>query len=487
AVFDATHALLLKLIGEGKITGLRIDHPDGLWDPAGYYRHLQKAVFLSRCRQVHAEESTGNGHVDWATIEPALARAWEARRSGPDDDQRFHVVVEKILEPGEELPPSWRVAGPVRDEFARATTGLLVDPASRKAFDDLYARFTGEETDFHELVYEKKQLIMRVALASEVNVLAEAINRISEQDRHTRDFTLNNLRFAVREIIASFPVYRTYAVYEEGVIHPTDRRYIERAVVLAKRRNPASDPLVFDFVRDVLLLRRLEELSEEQRDERCRFGMKIQQLTGPVMAKGLEDTALYIDNRLVALNEVGSGPTTFGVSVDDFHKQCLERVRRWPRAMLTSSTHDTKRSEDVRARIAVLSEIPREWRAALNRWRRLNRKHKRRIEGVPAPSANDEYLLYQTLLGAWPFGEDAPGEEYVERIVAYALKAAREAQVETSWINPNAAYEDALTAFVRALLDVANANPFLDDLAPLRRKAARAGAFNALSQLLLKV
>jgi (1->4)-alpha-D-glucan 1-alpha-D-glucosylmutase len=487
AVFDATHALLLELVGEGTITGLRIDHPDGLWDPAGYYRHLQRATFLARCRGVHARAATVAGRLDWATIEPALATEWDEQLSDPENGQRFHVVVEKILEPGEELPPRWQVAGTVGYEFARATTGLLVDPVSKRAFDDLYARFTGEEIDFHGLVYEKKQLIMRVALASEVNVLAEAINRISEQNRHTRDFTLNNLRFAVREIIACFPVYRTYVVYDEGAIQPTDRRSIERAVALAKRRNPASDPLVFDFVRDVLLLRGLAQLSEEQRDERFRFGMKFQQLTGPVMAKGLEDTALYIDNRLVALNEVGGDPTSFGVSVDDFHKQCLERVRCWPHAMLASSTHDTKRGEDVRARIAILSEIPREWRAALNRWRRLNRKHKRRIEGALAPSANDEYLLYQTLLGAWPFGEGAPGEEFAERIVAYALKAAREAQVETSWINPNSPYEDALTAFVRAVLNRTDTNPLLDDLAPLRLRVARAGAFNALSQLLLKL
>lgn len=488
AVFDATHELLLRLVGEGQVTGLRIDHPDGLWDPAGYYRHLQRAVFVARCRQVYAQEVTdGSEQPDWAALAPALARAWDKRQSGPGDDQRFYVVVEKILEPGEELPPGWQVAGTVGYEFARATTGLFVDPSSRRVFDDIYARFTGLEIDFHELVYEKKQLIMRVALASEVNVLADALNRISEQNRHTRDFTLNNLRFAVREIIACFPIYRTYAVCEEGVIHPTDRRSIERAVALAKRRNPASDPLVFDFVRDVLLLRGLDHLSEDQRDERCRFGMKFQQLTGPVMAKGLEDTALYIDNRLVALNEVGGGPTSFGTSVDDFHKQCLERTRRWPHAMLTSSTHDTKRSEDVRARIAVLSEIPREWRTGLNRWRRLNRKHRRRIDGAPAPSANDEYLLYQTLLGAWPFGEDPPGEDFVERIVAYTLKAAREAQVETSWVNPNTGYEDALTAFVRAVLDTTNANPFLDDFAPLRRKVARAGAVNGLAQQLLKL
>jgi (1->4)-alpha-D-glucan 1-alpha-D-glucosylmutase len=484
-VFAATHALLLDLIGDGTITGLRIDHPDGLWDPAGYYRRLQRAVFLARCQAWYL--SSGDDGSDWAAIEPALARLWEEERSKPGDEQRFYVVVEKILEPGEELPPDWTVAGTVGYEFARATTGLLVDPSSKRAFRDLYARFTGDGIDFHGLVYEKKQLIMRVALASEVNVLAEAINRISEQNRHTRDFTLNSLRFAVREIIACFPVYRTYAVYDEGLIHPSDRRYIERAVALAKRRNPASDPLVFDFVRDVLVPRDLEHLSDEQRDERRRFGMRFQQLTGPVMAKGLEDTALYLDNRLVALNEVGGDPTSFGVSVDDFHKQCLERRKRWPHALLASSTHDTKRSEDVRARIAVLSEIPRDWRAALNRWRRLNRKHKRRIDGAPAPSANDEYLLYQTLLGAWPFGDDAPGMEFSERIVAYALKAAREAQAETSWINPNLTYEDALTHFIQAVLDDTGANPFLDDFGPLRQRVARLGAVNALSQQVLKL
>ncbi|MEA2524598.1 MAG: (1-_4)-alpha-D-glucan 1-alpha-D-glucosylmutase [Thermomicrobiales bacterium] len=486
-VFDATHALLLRFVGEGKVTGLRIDHPDGLWDPAGYYLHLQRATFAARSREAFAGKSPDDNGLERPALEPAIAQIWEERHHRQGDEQRFYLVVEKILEPGEELPPSWAVAGTVGYEFARATTGLLIDPASKKAFDDLYARFIGEEIDFHELVYEKKRLIMRVGLASEVNVLAEALNRISEQNRHTRDFTLNNLRFAVREIIACFPVYRTYAVCEEGVIHATDRRYIDRAVALAKRRNPASDPLVFDFVRDILLLHGLEQLTDEQRDQRCRFGMKFQQLTGPVMAKGLEDTALYIDNRLVAMNEVGGDPTSFGVSVEGFHRQCLERRKRWPHALLTSSTHDTKRSEDVRARIAVLSEIPREWRTALNRWRRLNRKHKRRIEGAPAPSANDEYLLYQTLLGAWPFGEDAAGEEFVERIIAYMLKAAREAQVETSWINPNVAYEDALSAFVRAVLDSTGANPFLDDFATLRRKVARAGALNALSPQLLKL
>lgn len=479
-VFDATHALILRLVEEGKISGLRIDHPDGLLDPAGYYRNLQRGTFLARCRANYDAEATS---VEWGEVETALTQLWEER----PDDHRFYVVVEKILEPGEELPPSWHVAGTVGYEFARATTGLMIDSANRKAFDAIYERFTGDLPNFHDLVYEKKQLMMDVALASEVNVLAEAINRISEQDRHTRDFTLNSLRFAVREIIACFPIYRTYATCEDDiVISPADRRYVERAVALAKRRNAGADALVFDFVRDILLLRGLEGLTPEQREARCRFGMKFQQLTGPVMAKGLEDTALYIENRLVALNEVGGDPTTFGIAVDEFHKQCLERRRRWPHAMLSSSTHDTKRSEDVRARIAVLSEIPREWRVSLNRWKRLNRKHKRRVEGAVAPSANDEYLLYQTLLGAWPIGEDDPGEEFTERIIAYMQKAVREAQVETTWVNPNTDYEDALTGFIRAILNPTN-RAFLDDFAVLRQKVAQAGIINSISQQVLKL
>lgn len=489
AVFDATHGLLLRLAADGAVTGIRIDHPDGLWDPAGYYRRLQQALFLARSR--------ARAEGDLPPESEALLLA-SSQATAPE--QRFYVVVEKILEPGEALPPAWPVAGTVGYEFARVVTDLFVDSANRKAFDEIYRRFTGEELDFQTLVYDKKRLIMRVALASEVNVLANALNRISEQNRHTRDFTLNALRFALREVIAAFPVYRTYAVCQgepasdedadaeaPPVISPADRRTIERAITLAKRRNPASDPTVFDFIRDVLLLRDLPGLTAEQRGERCAFGMKFQQVTGPVMAKGLEDTALYIYNRLVALNEVGGDPTAFGVSPEEFHRQCLERQRRWPYALLTSSTHDTKRSEDVRARIAVLSEAPREWRTSLTRWRRINRRHKRRIEGTSAPSANDEYLLYQTLLGTWPFDDRPPDAEYVERIVAYMLKAAREAQVQTSWINPNAEYEDALIGFVRAVLDPDTGREFQEAMAPLRRLVARVGIVNSLAAQLLKL
>jgi (1->4)-alpha-D-glucan 1-alpha-D-glucosylmutase len=385
------------------------------------------------------------------------------------------------------LPADWAVAGTVGYEFARLATGLFIDPANRKPFDDLYARFVGYKTDFADLVYQKKKLILRTALASEANVLVRALSRISEHDRRTRDFTLSSLRDALRETIACFPVYRSYIVCEEGVVPDRDRRFIERAIALAKKRNPSSDPSVFDFLRDVLLLRNADDATPEQRADACRFGMKFQQLTGPVMAKGLEDTAFYVYNRLASLNEVGGDPAAFGVAPAEFHRQNAARGRRWPHAMLTSSTHDTKRSEDVRARIDVLSELPREWRAALNRWTRLNRRKKRKLEDGLAPDRNDEYLFYQTLLGAWPFGSEAPDADLVDRIDAYMLKAVREAQVHTAWVNPNQAYEAALSAFVRAALDTSGANPFLDDLAALRRTVDHLGAINALAQQLLKL
>jgi (1->4)-alpha-D-glucan 1-alpha-D-glucosylmutase len=532
-VFVAAHALLLRLVVAGAVTGLRIDHPDGLWDPAGYFRDLQRAAWLALGEGDAAPEAVReapNDDIAWEAIDPALATAWPgqpADGAALGDRLPLYVVVEKILEPGEPLPIDWAVHGTVGYEFARVATGLFVDPAHRRAFDQLYARFTGERQSFAAIADQAKGLMMRTALASETNVLARALNRISEQNRRTRDFTLNALRHALREVIASFPVYRTYVVCDaltplppspvatgEGgnaggasvalttpdstsrlldssaprlPVSDRDRRAIDRAVAQAKRRNPASDPTVFDFLADVLLLRDEDSLSAAEWAERCRFVMKFQQLTGPVMAKGVEDTAFYIYNRLVALNEVGGDPAAFGASPADLHRQNAERVRRWPYGLLASSTHDTKRSEDVRARIAVLSELPREWRAAVNRWARLNRRHKTRVEGTAAPDRNDEYHFYQTLLGAWPWQMATPDAEFVARIDAFMLKAARESQVHTSWINPDEAYEAALRRFVRGALGTAKPNLFLDDFATLRDLVAHAGAINALAQQLLKI
>ncbi|HET8523459.1 MAG TPA: malto-oligosyltrehalose synthase, partial [Thermomicrobiales bacterium] len=486
-VFAATHTLLLDLIGQGRVSGVRIDHIDGLWDPAGYLHELQREAFLARC---HHDPAATSSEWTWEDLRAALTQWWEENARGrfePGEPGPIYLVVEKILEPGEELPAGWPCHGTVGYEFARLATGLFVDNAERKAFDTLYRRFSRLTTSYDDLVYANKKLIMRVALASEVNVLALQLNRISEQRRRTRDFTLNALRDALREIIACFPIYRTYVVCDEEAVRDADREAIESAVSQAKRRNPASDLAVFDFLRDVLLLRCAPDVIERQRNEQCRFSMKFQQLTGAVMAKGVEDTTFYIYNRLTSLNEVGNDPTRFGVSPTEFHRENMERRRRWPQAMLASSTHDTKRGEDVRARIDVLSEMPKEWRAAINRWARLNRRFKTKVDGLPAPDRNDEYLLYQTILGVWPFGLDRPDEELVERLVDYMLKAIHEAQVHTSWINPNAEYDAATERFVRAVLDPATAEPFLDDLAPFRQKVALAGVVNSLSQQLLKL
>jgi (1->4)-alpha-D-glucan 1-alpha-D-glucosylmutase len=486
AVFQAAHALLLRLIAAGAVTGLRIDHPDGLWDPSGYFRDLQRAAWLAQ----HGDATElATDALDWEAIDPALGDLWPGQTGdGAQIAARLplYVVAEKILEPGEGLPVDWAVHGTVGYEFARVTTGLFIDGESRRAFDQLCSRFTHDRRPFATIAYEGKDLMLRTALASETNVLARALNRISEQNRRTRDFTLSTLRHALREVIAGFPVYRTYIICNGRGVPERDRRAIERAIAQAKRRNPALDPSVFDFLADVLLLRD-EGWPEAELAERCHFVMKFQQLTGPVMAKGVEDTAFYIFNRLVALNEVGGDPAAFGASVADFHRQNAERLRRWPHALLTSSTHDTKRSEDVRARIAVLSELPGEWRAAINRWARLNRRLKIRLEGAPAPDRNDEYLFYQTLLGAWPWGAESLDEAFVARIEAFMLKAARESQVHTSWINQDASYEAALRGFVRVALDASRRNPFLEDVASLRDVVAHVGACNALAQQLLKL
>ena len=483
-VFEATHQLLLALIGTGQVSGVRIDHLDGLWDPAAYLDTLQKAFFLARFRA--ASESRRSKPLDEATWEcwqPELEDLWTNRSVL----NSYYLVVEKILETGEQLPADWPVAGTVGYEFARLVTGLFIQPSNRRAFDDLYTRFAGSRTNVDDIVYEQKKRIMRVALVSEVNVLSRALDRLTEQDRRTRDYTLNNLRDALREVIACFPIYRTYLTGSDGAIDPRERRSIDQAVDHALRRNPGSDPEVFEFIRNALHLHFRDNASPEERDAICRFVMKFQQLTGPVMAKGAEDTAFYQYNRLLSLNEVGSDPAKFGTSVDEFHRASATRARQWPNAMLASSTHDTKRSEDVRTRISALTELPREWRAAVNRWSRMNRRHKTRLYGQAAPDRNDEYHLYQTLVGIWPFDDRAPDASLRERVTDYMTKAVREAQIHSSWMNHEVAYETALTSFVSALLEPGLDNAFLDDFRGFIPAVMRIGAFSSLSQQLLKL
>ncbi|HSP46322.1 MAG TPA: malto-oligosyltrehalose synthase, partial [Chthoniobacterales bacterium] len=354
-----------------------------------------------------------------------------------------------------------------------------------------FQRFIGHSMHFGHLVYAKKRLVMRLSLANDVNVLGDMLDRLSEKNRWFRDFTLEALARAVRETIACFPVYRTYV--EPG--HPVseeDRAVIERAVAGAKRRNPALEESVFNFLRDILLFRFPENLDDEARAEHAHFVLKFQQSTGPIMAKGLEDTAFYVYNRLAALNEVGGEPQHFGIGLDEFHQRNFERQRDWPATLLATSTHDTKRSEDVRARMLAISEVPQLWRSSLQRWRVFNRRWKRDLDEACAPDANEEYLFYQTLLGTWPVdaagrAEPFPTTEYIERIQAYMAKALKEAKINTSWIQPNEPWDSAMNDFVARSLDPSPKNKFLPSFLPVVEEVARLGAINSLSQVALKL
>jgi (1->4)-alpha-D-glucan 1-alpha-D-glucosylmutase len=443
STFEATHRLVLQFVKEHKVDGLRIDHPDGLYDPAEYLRRLQGA-----------------------------------------EPRSFYVVVEKILSGEERLPGDWPVHGTSGYDFANLVNGLFVDPAALARMDRIYRSIAGRY-DFSELLYECKKVVLHGALASELNVLGNLLSRIALSDRHTCDFTLNGLRDALSEIVANFPVYRTYIT--ERQVSETDREFIDRAVNAAKRQSTAADTSVFDFVRDVLLTRKGEGQSGPYRRSIVLCAMKFQQLTSAVMAKGLEDTSFYRYNRLVSLNDVGGDPRRFGVPPAEFHQTMQQHAHAWPHTMLATSTHDSKRSEDIRARINVLSEVPVLWRRRVRRWRELNHSKKRLVDGQDAPTRNDEYLLYQTLIGAWPIAsEEAADRGFEERIRNYMLKAVREAKEKTSWANPNVEYENAVVAFVKALLSPNN-NEFLADFLPFQSYISRMGMFNSLSQLLIKL
>ena len=455
AVFEKVHELIFRLIDQGVLSGLRIDHVDGLYDPKDYLQKLQ----------------------GWAR---------QKRPNGRNSERPIYVVVEKILGRGETLPADWPVHGTTGYDFLNMVNGLFVDGSNSRAFEEVYARFVKSRISFDDLVYEKKKLIMEASMSSEIHLLGQQLNQLSERNRRSRDFTLNSLTQAIREIIACFPVYRTYVTGEEAT--DRDRAYIRLAVAKAKRRNPALGSIVFDFVRDLLLLKYAENISEEDRGEQRRFVMKFQQTTSPVMAKGVEDTAFYIFNRLVSLNEVGGDPTQFGLSPSLFHDRMRERRETFPHSLSATSTHDAKRGEDVRARINVLSEMPALWRSRLSRWHKLNKKRARLVEDQSVPDRNEEILLYQTLIGTWPFGpiDDEGYRRYRDRIQAYATKALKEAKVHTSWLDQSHAYEEAFREFIDAILDRTRPNPFLDDFIPFQEKISHYGIYNSLSQVLLK-
>ncbi len=455
AVFARVHAFPYELLREGLLDGFRIDHVDGLFDPGDYLGRLQ-------------------------------ARAREVRPDLFSAERPLFVVVEKILGLDEPLP-DWPTQGTTGYDFLAQVNGLFVDRQNEKPFNAVYENFARVRTSFREIAYRSKQLVLRLSMASELNVLAHQLNRFSERNRHYRDFTLNSLTQAIREMIATFPVYRTYVNEREEQIGERDRRYIEHAVGEAKRRNPGRPRAVFHFVRD-LLLKQAGFISAGDRSEHLQFVGKFQQVTSPVTAKGIEDTALYNYNRLVSLNDVGCEPDRFGVAPERLHAWLQVRADRWPHALSATSTHDTKRSEDVRARLNVLSELPGAWKQAIARWARINRRARTTIDAVSYPSRNEEYLLYQTLVGTWPFEamDERTEEEYRERIVQYMVKAMREAKVVTSWINPSERHEAAMVEFVSTILAADN-TAFREDFVPFQQRIARLGIYNSLAQLALKI
>jgi (1->4)-alpha-D-glucan 1-alpha-D-glucosylmutase len=458
AVFDATHQLIGTWLRDGHVHALRLDHPDGLFDPEAYFARLQQ----------FARKETG--------------------REAP-----LYVVAEKILEHGERLRDDWQVHGTTGYAFLNEINGLFIDPAGLRRLRRVHARVTGAREPLHEIVYDAKRLIMDTAMSSELGVLADALARIARADRHTRDFTLNSLRELIAEYVACIPVYRTY-VSARGWTQE-DLAIIDRTIAEARRRNPAMEGSLFRFLREVLLPEPSStppaaDGAPSMYQRRLEFAMKLQQYTGPVQAKGVEDTTFYRYNVLVSMNEVGGDPGTTEQSVEAVHAANGTRQRSWPAEMTTLSTHDTKLGEDVRARINALSEMADDWRDTLGRALRAAAPARTLLQGTWAPDRNDECRFLQVLVGCWPPGVavDAPAPAaLVERLTEYMLKAIREAKRHTSWITPNEPYEAATRAYVEHVLAGPAATKVLAVLAPLAARLATRGVCNALAQTVLKL
>lgn len=483
-VFEATHEFILDLVAQRQVNGLRVDHPDGLWNPPGYFRMLQSAALVRRVLAAFASDDA----PERADVE-ARVEAWLDAHCADGRRWPLYVVAEKILSESEPLPEDWAVSGTTGYDFMTQVNGLFVDQRNEAAFDQLYSRFIGQPIEFHELEYRSKRMIMRESLAGEIYSLAHQLERLAERKRHYRDFTLDVLRRAIQEIVACMRIYRTYITGPDAV-SLRDQSFVEAAVQEAQRRNPRVSQSVFYFVRDCLLLRNLYEFDEPLREPLLRWVMRFQQVTGPVMAKSVEDTAFYVYNRLVSLNEVGGHPSTFGLSLDEFHARNVERLALWPLSMTSTSTHDTKRSEDVRARLNALSEMPEAWAEAIVEWHDLNARHIVALADGPGPDSNDEYLLYQSLVGVLTeadLADDDARAIFTERIQAYMAKATREAKVRTSWTHADLGYDKAVATFVANILDPLQSTEFLQSLTAFTRRIAFFGRLNSLSQTVLKI
>lgn len=442
-VFDALHALVRRLVEAGAVDGLRVDHVDGLFDPEGYLDAI--------------------------------------RRLGESAGRPLYVVVEKILTRDERLAKSWPVEGTTGYGFLNLLNGIFIDTSAAGVFRRRTRKLTEREEKPEDVLYESRKLILQVSMSGELTMLARRLDRLSEQHRFSRDFTLNSLLRALAEVMACFPVYRTYLRPEGESVSAADRRHVVTAIKEAKRRNPAVSPSIFDFIAGILLLEPPDGLSPADLAARRDWVLRFQQMTSPVMAKGLEDTAFYRHVVLASINEVGGDLTRFGATLEEFHARVRERAETRPHALSATATHDTKRGEDTRARLDVLSEMPDAWFAAAERWRELNAGARGEVDGEAAPDAAEELLIYQTLLGTWP---GAPDAGYAERLRAYLVKALREAKVHSSWVSPVKAYEDHVTGFIdKILADRA----FVAELSEFARPVARAGMLNSLAQTLLKV
>jgi len=421
-VFAATHRRILEWLDNGVLDGVRIDHPDGLLDPQQYFARLRARA----------------------------PQAW--------------ITAEKILEPGEFLRPSWPIDGTTGYDFLNVCNQLMVYGEGLREFTTIYSDFVRRPENYGSLAHDKKLSVEQEALGSDVNRLASLFVEICESNRDRRDYTRAEIRRAIREVAACFSIYRTYVVAERNEITDDDRREIERATAAAKVYRHDIDGGLFDFIAEVLTLRQRGSRESE-------FLLRFQQFTSPVMAKGVEDTVFYSFNRMIGLNEVGASPAENGLGVDQFHAYCARIQATHPITMTTLATHDTKRSDDVRARLAALTEIPPRWRSALNRWSRMNARF--RTQGWP--DRNTEYFLYQTLIGAWPISED--------RLLAYMEKAVREAKEQTSWTQQNRDFEEALQQFIKRIL---SAPDFIHELESMVARVHRAGHLNSLAQTLLR-
>ncbi len=440
-VFGHIHSLVLRLTGENVFTGLRVDHVDGLLDPEKYLDKLRK-------------------------------------RAGD-----IPILVEKILGPEEALPLTWPVQGTTGYDFLNHVTGIFCNPRNERVMDRIYRKLAGVEDSYSDIEYQEKKLIIENHMAGDIDNLASLMKSVSSSSRHGYDITLFHLKQAIVEVMARFPVYRTYI--GGGVERLEDGGHIRSATQAAAAENPALDYEI-DFIRNFLLLNYPDSLPGEDRERWVQVVRRFEQFTVPLMAKGVEDTAFYYYNRLLALNEVGGDPRRFGIAPESFHVFLKSRSESWPGAMNATATHDTKRGEDIRARIAVLSEIPREWEARVRAWKKANYRLKRRMGRRAVPDGNEEYFLYQTLVGMFPFGE--PDWEALRgRISEYLRKAAREAKAHTTWLSPDTVYEDALLSFAESLLSPPETSPFLEDFLPFQRRVAWYGMLNSLAQTLIKI